>query len=773
MVADEKGTLLAANRKAKTLLHLGAGKIAGKSLHTVLPGESFASFIKSLAGSTRTPVSFSVDGGKHPRVTVTGRRIGTKQLLLIVRPENRQEPRVSTLSLRSSSFSSQMIAAETTDGEGHYQSIVQHSPYGVGIIAGEELVVANPMFAKILGYRSAEDIVGSNILDHVGQISRKFFGLLLRRKLRGESVPTRFETQMIQADESLIDVEASITMSSYKGQLALNLTISDITLRKELERRLTDSERLFRNVVNSMVDALIITDLEGKILDVNEEFERLTGYSRKEALQARIPYPWINDEDLRMYLNWLDGLRMKSELRDFDITWVSKEGKQIAVSLNTTLLKNSTGDPTLMVNIARDITERQTARLELSRQVRRLEVLYELSKMLGGTLVPSEIAEITFRQLKKVIPIDAFYIDLFNDKTEEIEWLYTVDVKDGVETVIPPPPEKPRLIKGSANWKVIHSREPMLQLRSPAPSTPLTTPFGDEGHGSASLMHSPMFSKDRIIGIISAQSYEEQAYSHDQLTLLESIANVTAIAIEKANLHQETVEKSAQIEARNKELDDFTYVVSHDLKEPLISVEGYAKILRHEYTESFDQTGQEYMQSIVDSCGQMKRLIEDLLQLSRLGKLAEQGSKIALGVIVQEVVEEMQYTIRERNAKVEVDDGLPVVLGVEQHLKIVFRNLLSNGIKFSDKPVPEIRVHGKTANGNAEISIEDNGIGIDPEYFGKIFMIFQRLHKREEYEGTGAGLTIVKKIIEAHGGKIWVTSESGKGSTFHFTLPVN
>ena len=153
--------------------------------------------------------------------------------------------------------------------------------------------------------------------------------------------------------------------------------------------------------------------------------------------------------------------------------------------------------------------------------------------------------------------------------------------------------------------------------------------------------------------------------------MLESIANVAAIAIEKANLHQETVEKSAQIEARNKELDDFTYVVSHDLKEPLISVEGYAKILRHEYTESFDQTAQEYMQSIVDSCGQMKRLIEDLLQLSRLGKLAEQRNRIDLGVMVQEVIEEMQYTIRERNAKVEVDDDLPAVLGVEQHLKEV------------------------------------------------------------------------------------------------------
>lgn len=115
------------------------------------------------------------------------------------------------------------------------------------------------------------------------------------------------------------------------------------------------------------------------------------------------------------------------------------------------------------------------------------------------------------------------------------------------------------------------------------PGKPLVVPFGDKNRASASLMYAPMFSKDRIIGIISAQSYDTHAYTADQLALLESIANLAAIAIEKANLHQETLEKSHQIEARNKELDDFTYVVSHDLKEPLISVEGYAKIIRQEY----------------------------------------------------------------------------------------------------------------------------------------------------------------------------------------------
>ena len=179
------------------------------------------------------------------------------------------------------------------------------------------------------------------------------------------------------------------------------------------------------------------------------------------------------------------------------------------------------------------------------------------------------------------------------------------------------------------------------------------------------------------------------------------------------------------------------------------------------------------MSAIVESCTQMKRLIEDLLQLSRMSKLAEKREPVDLGKLIQEIVEELQYTIRERKAEILPDPGLPNVLGVEQHLKIVFRNLISNAIKFCDKPVPTVRIRSMIARNTAELSVEDNGIGIDEEYFEKIFMIFQRLHKREEYEGTGAGLTIVKKIIEAHNGKIWVTSRIGQGTTFHFTLPLS
>jgi len=772
MIVKRDGLVLAANKHARLLLSLPSRLSSKTTLNHLFPSIDHQLFLRRKDGTLQTQAA-SKSAEMCP-VEIRWNALDSGRYLLTMKEEGMKGgPRTKSSRLKSSSFLSQVIVTDSMDEEGYYQSIIQHSPYGVGILRGEEIVVANQMFARILGHRSAESIPGHSILEFVEPHSRRFFQLLLRRKVNGESVPDRFETQMIEINGSAIEVEATLTLGSYKGELALNLTISDITLRKELEKRLTDSERLFRNVVNSMVDALVITDLQGRVLDVNEEFERLTGYRRQEALNATIPYPWIDEEGLRIYMAWLEGLRSHSELRDFDITWVNKGGQKIEVSLNTTLLHNSAGDPILMVNIARDITERQTARVELDRQVKRLEVLYELSKMLGGTLDPVEIGKITFRQLKKVIPTDAFYIDLYDEERQEVQWLYVVDIIDGQQRELAIPADPIPLERQTASWNVVSKRRPLLDLRKSIPDKPELMAFGDTSRASASLMHAPMFSKDRIIGIMSAQSYDLNAYTRDQLTLLESIANVAAIAIEKAKLYQETLEKSTEIEARNKELDDFTYVVSHDLKEPLISVEGYAKILRQEYEDSFDESGREYVKSIVESCSHMKRLIEDLLLLSRVSKLAEKRTPIDLYSLIQGVLEEMQYTLRERQAVIEIQPTLPKVLGVDQHLRIVFRNILSNGVKFCDKQVPRIVIKHVPRGHQTEILVSDNGIGIEEEYFERIFMIFQRLHMKEEYEGTGAGLTIVKKIIEGLGGQIWVTSKKGEGSTFHFTLPTS
>jgi len=167
----------------------------------------------------------------------------------------------------------------------------------------------------------------------------------------------------------------------------------------------------------------------------------------------------------------------------------------------------------------------------------------------------------------------------------------------------------------------------------------------------------------------------------------------------------------------------------------------------------------------------MKRLIDDLLLLSRISKLAEKRTRVQLSAVVAGVLEELRFSIRERRAEIVVQKDLPFVLGVDTHLRIVFRNLIANALKFCDKPVPRIEIGATDSPHATSVFVRDNGIGIEQAHFDKIFLIFQRLHRKEEYEGVGAGLTIVRKIIESQGGRIWVESNVGEGSTFHFTIP--
>lgn len=777
LIVDRSGHCVEANDWAVKMLGISKMSLVGMPLDQLFPPaqNDNVSFISELVkkGNYSSELTCTRKGKVKISFHVKGEKINKNSYLLTLQDHTGSSTVGSKLWRvdKSTMVLPEFFPLAESGQETDYRSLFQHLPYGICILQNNSIVIANPIFCKMLGYRASDEVVGKQIQGLLEEGSRMFFSVLEQRVFRGETIPSRFETRMLREDGSTIDVETTFALSWYQGAPALNVCINDITDRKELEKRLTDSEGLLRNVIDSMVDALVITDLQGKVLDVNNEFERLTGYSRRDAFRAEIPYPWVPEEDLRSYIGWLEKLREHSVLRDFDITWLRKNGEHIAVSLNTTLLRNSAGDPVLMVNIARDISERHASQRELGRQLQRLQVLYDLTRALTETFDVKEIARITFHQVEKVIPVDAFFINLYDEERNLIREIFNVDIVNGVRSETPADPAPRPLSETMANSKVIYAHKPVLELRDIEPKKPLYLPFGNEERATASLMYVPMFSKDRTIGVLSAQSYQIKAYSEDQLTLLQSIANVTGIAIEKANLYQETISKSLEIEARNKELDDFTYVVSHDLKEPLISVEGYAKIIKHEYSSLLNDAGREYIQSITDSCLHMKRLIDELLQLSRVSKLVEQRSRVDLSKLISDVLEELQFSVREKKAEIHVQENLPKVLGVDTHLRIVFRNLISNALKFSNKPVPQIHIQAQVEHDAVAVSVRDNGIGIDPAYFDKIFMIFQRLHKKEEYEGAGAGLTIVKKIVEANGGRIWVESKLNEGSIFYFTIP--
>lgn len=230
-------------------------------------------------------------------------------------------------------------------------------------------------------------------------------------------------------------------------------------------------------------------------------------------------------------------------------------------------------------------------------------------------------------------------------------------------------------------------------------------------------------------------------------------------------------QRALEMEVKNKELEQFAYVASHDLQEPLRTITSFIDLLRKKFEGNHDEKTEKYFKFITDASNRMKSLITGLLDYSRIGKSGKL-EKIHSSKLIKEIKIDLSRLLTESKAVIKYS-RLPMISGYPIELKLLFQNLITNAIKFSKKGgVPEIFINASKKNGQWEFSVQDNGIGIDNAYFDKIFAIFQRLHLPSEYEGTGIGLAHCQKIVQLHGGKIWVESQLGKGSTFYFTLPV-
>ena len=249
------------------------------------------------------------------------------------------------------------------------------------------------------------------------------------------------------------------------------------------------------------------------------------------------------------------------------------------------------------------------------------------------------------------------------------------------------------------------------------------------------------------------------------------------------NKAEEASQANIQLRRINQELEEFTYVVSHDLKEPLRTLEAFSNFLAQDYGPLLEGEGQEYIKHLVQASKRLGALIDDLLTLSRTGRVINTPRAFAWEPVVTTVLSDLHDQIQRKQAVIHVEPGLPAVMGDPERIMQLLANLVSNGLKYNFTPHPEV-VIGFVPEGRGQESVasslttdwatlyvRDNGLGIDPAYHEQIFRIFRRLHRREEIEGTGAGLAICKRIVEAHGGRIWVESQAGKGATFLFTLP--
>ena len=234
-------------------------------------------------------------------------------------------------------------------------------------------------------------------------------------------------------------------------------------------------------------------------------------------------------------------------------------------------------------------------------------------------------------------------------------------------------------------------------------------------------------------------------------------------------LNNRLKQRADELAASNIELERFAYIASHDMQEPLRMITSFLQLFKKKYEEQIDETAEQYIHYAMDGADRMKKLIMDLLEYSRVGSNKDDLTEIDTNALLQEVVNVFMGRIEEMNVAVEIDP-LPMVRGNRTQLFQLFQNLIGNALKYHSGQSPRIQIEGKEEASQFVFSVRDNGIGIKPIFFEKIFVLFQRLHHKNEYSGTGIGLAICKKIIEKHGGKIWVESEPGKGSCFYFTI---
>ncbi len=229
---------------------------------------------------------------------------------------------------------------------------------------------------------------------------------------------------------------------------------------------------------------------------------------------------------------------------------------------------------------------------------------------------------------------------------------------------------------------------------------------------------------------------------------------------------------SESFKRKNEAIESFVYSISHDLKAPLRSIEGFSTALLEDYGDRLEGEAKHYLDRVIASAQKMGVLIDELLEYSRIGRIDLARGDVNIAEVVALALEDSIYEINKKNAKIKISENLPVIKNAEkQRIYQIFTNLISNALKYNDKEVPEIEIGYRDEGDHYLFYVRDNGIGFDMRYHDKIFEIFQRLHREDEYGGTGVGLAMVKKIVETYGGRIWAESKPGEGSTFYFTFP--
>ena len=583
---------------------------------------------------------------------------------------------------------------------------------------------------------------------------------------------------------------AAIVGAGATNMIAAILSIVFMRQRDQVESARQAELRESRNRLQMAMQAVHMGTWEWDILTNkmhwSEEVEAIFGLEKGEFAGTFDAYMDLLSADEQRKMHGSINTTLDAHSREFHVIQsIRTRGNGLRWLEGRGLVEYSeTRDPVRIVGTIMDITSRLLAESERALLLGRMEkrnahlaTAARVSKTCNSILDPAELIQRAVTLIAE--GFELYYVGLFIVK-EELAYLQAGYGETGKEMVnegfFLPLDEK-----SMVGWSILHGQARIAQkainddVRHRNPRLPETR----------SEMAIPLISRERVMGALTIQSREENAFNDSDISILQTMCDQLATSIENARLfsnvqaeleHRRRIEQEREalireLETKNAELERFTYTVSHDLKSPLITIRGFLGHLLNDVEKGDQVRMLEDAQRISDATNRMQKLLEDLLDLSRIGRIISPPERIPFEQIVREALSLVEGRVASRNIQVQIAAGLPHVLVDRVRAVEALQNLLDNAAKFmGDQSHPIIEVGCDLVNNETIFFVKDNGIGIDPKFHPKVFGLFDKLNPTTE--GTGVGLALVKRIIEIHGGRIWIESEQGQGAIFRFTLPL-
>lgn len=604
----------------------------------------------------------------------------------------------------------------------------------VGIAAIDDngnYVMVNNIFASMAGY-DQEELIGMSIFDLNVSENLNEVGVKLKRVIeKGES--HKGEWPLLRKDGLQLDVQSTLSKINYLG--VHNMAISfvrDITEEKKLRREREEA----------------LDDLQERI----KEQQCLYEISRLDELALSI------DEMLSIAVKMMPGGFSYPEITEAEIQFGDKKYrtnkfKQTNKTLKT--VSNRIKDKSLVINVVyskkkpeRDegpflYEERQLINsitdqlsLKIDRKLTQTELIRSREE-LQNIMDQSKDVICTVDREGSFIRVGAASEDIWGYKPDELAEYGFIELVYGDDRE--------------------QTRDILNQIRTGVEITNFENRFVRKNGALVPMIWSMKWDKNARIAYCVARDATQIMETENRLK----------------NLNRDLKIRAEELAASNAELERFAYVASHDLQEPLRMVSGFMELLEKKYKHQLDEKASQYIQFAVDGATRMRRIILDLLEYSRIGKSNIKVEKVDLNKLLSDVLQQYQSIIDEAGAQLIIPD-LPVIRATNSSMGQIFQNLISNTLKYRhSERKPVIRIDCKELPTHWQFSVSDNGIGIETRYYDKVFDVFQRLHNKDEYSGTGIGLAICKKIVEKFDGEIWVDSDFPEGSTFYFTVRKN